>query len=151
MRDEDFLKTINQGTKYEQLTINHYLKRGFNISEFQPNIKKSEYDFKVIKGDKEQYIEVKSDNYAIKTGNIAIEYKSNNIDSGISITKAKYYIYYVINGNNYDVYKIPVVRIKKMINNNEFFKDIKCGYKYLSQCYLFKLSLFSKYKIFLKI
>ena len=151
MRDDEFAKVLKQGEKYEKLTIKHYQKRGFTISEYEPGTKKSEYDFKVQKGDKIQLIEVKSDRWGYKTGNLAIEFRSNGINSGISITKAKYYIYYIVNGNEYEVYKLPVRIIKQYIDERKYFRTIKCGHNYLSECYLFKINIFQKYKIKLKI
>lgn len=151
MLDKDFNELLNKSLIYEKLVIKNYKNRGFTIEDFNPGVKQSEYDFKAIRDDKIRLIEVKSDFIGHKTGNIAIEFKSNNILSGINITKARYYFYFIVNGDKYDVYKISVSKLKKMIKDKKYIRTVSGGYNCLSECYLFKLSLFKDNKINLKL
>jgi hypothetical protein len=144
MKDEDFKKLLEFGKKYESELLKYINYDNFKISD------KSAYDIKCYKNNIMTKYEVKADKWANKTGNICIEYKSNNILSGISITQAKYYaIFQLVNesNNKYILYMIPTKKIKDMIINKLYHRELKCGYNALSQCYLFKNNLFNKYII----
>jgi hypothetical protein len=142
MKDQDFKKLLEFGKKYESELLKYINYDKYKISD------KSAYDIKCYKNDKFTKYEVKADKWANISGNICIEYKSNNILSGISITQAKYYaIFQLINetSNKYILYVIPTKKIKEMIQNKLYHRDLKCGYNGLSQCYLFKTNLFNTY------
>jgi hypothetical protein len=103
----------------------------------------SSWDFYLRYGNDITYIEVKSDRYTSSTGNICIEFESNNIPSGISITTSDFY-FYMVEGEDC-AYLIPVNTIKKMIAKKLYHTKRKLGYKLLSNCYLFDRNLFYKY------
>jgi hypothetical protein len=133
-----FVNDLAWGKRYEQIAMDMI---GGNAIVC-PNGAFSDWDFKV---DDEAY-EVKSDRRAYKTGNLCIEYEHTNIPSGISISKATYYIYFVIRQDNtYDCYKIPVTEIKRIINT---FNPRKASCDNgNSHFYLVPTSYFNSYKI----
>ena len=93
--------------------------------------------------------EVKADRMACRTGNIAIEYMCNNVVSGISSTRAKYYIYFVINpdsnpSNIYDIYKIKTKVLKQLVGN---CRSVSGGDGNRSKMYLLKIKDILEYKI----
>ena len=63
------------------------------------------YDIEITKDNVVTTYEVKADRQAHTTGNIAIEFEYNNKPSGISVTRADYYAYYVVKPYNlFDLY-----------------------------------------------
>lgn len=137
-----FLNDLSFGKKYENLLAN-YLKPFYtSINKIEGKFK----DYDMICDDKIKY-EVKSDRLSIKTGNLAIEFKCNNKESGITATKADFYAYFIIkNSDEYDLYIIPTEDIKNKIKNKEFKRTVKGGDDWKSEMYLFDLSLFKNYK-----
>jgi hypothetical protein len=135
-----FIQCLKYGKQKEDIA-----KTFFDADEIvsAPDKKFSEWDFYLRYGDTNTYIEVKSDRYTSKTGNICIEFESNNKPSGISITTSDYY-FYMVEGEDCN-YLIPVDDIKMMIQQNMFHSKRKVGYKYLSHCYLFDRALFEEY------
>jgi len=102
----------------------------------------------MCKDDIETKIEVKSDRMAKKTGNIYIEYECNKKLSGISTSKSDIYVYYIINNDkDYNMYIIPTLELKEMIDAKAYFKTVKGGDKWASRGYLFKLCNLTKYKV----
>ena len=141
MKDKEWIKALKFGHKYELESLNYipYVKYELNNT--------SEYDIKTTtKKGKHNYYEIKSDRYIHKTNNICIEYMSNNILSGISITKSNYYIIFSIkNDVIVEVYKIPTKFLKKYIEKNTL--ETRClGYNKLSRCYLINKEVFKKFK-----
>lgn len=57
-------------------------------------------------------VEVKTDRTAHKTGNVAIEYASRGLPSGISTTKADYWAFVI--GDNKTVVFITIERLKEL-------------------------------------
>ena len=98
----------------------------------------AEYDF-CINGIS---YECKLDTNLAKNSTMFCEYKSRNLESGISITKADYYC--IKSVDNY--YIIPVKFIKDLIKTNEF-KTKHCGYKSYSSCYLIPSHHFIQFKL----
>ena len=70
------------------------------------------YDFKT--SDKIKY-EVKTDELSLKTNNLFIEFESYKKQSGISITKANYYIF----SDTIDYYLIETQKLKTILSNIE--------------------------------
>ena len=141
MKDEEWNKTLKFGNKYELEALNYIPYVKYELSN------KSEYDIKTTtKSGKHNYYEVKSDRYIHKTNNICIEYMSNGIYSGISITKANFYIIFSIKNDVIEeVYKISVKFLKKYIEKNNL-ETRYLGYNKLSRCYLINKDVFKKYK-----
>lgn len=137
-----FVKCLAYGKNGEKLAKTFFT----DVDEIvdAPNGKFSEWDFYVIKGNVKKYYECKRDTYTTRTGNILIEFESNNKASGISVTTADYYIYLVDGEEVY--YMIPVDVLKSMIEDGKYHKKQKGGYKWLAHFYLFKRELFEDYK-----
>ena len=98
----------------------------------------SDYDFSI----NDIKYECKLDTNLAKNSTMFCEYKSRNLESGISITKADYYC--IKSVDNY--YIIPTKFIKDLIKTNEF-KTKHCGYKSYSSCYLIPSYHFIQFQI----
>lgn len=63
-----------------------------------------------------QEIEVKTDKMFCKTGNVAVEYESRGKPSGISKTKAKYWVFILVDRDlkTESMVLIPTSRLKKI-------------------------------------
>ena len=87
----NFDKDLKDGLQAEE-EVKKLLKKHFNVggSDIE-TLDTKEYDIKIVS--KNLTFEVKNDLMAETTGNIAIEYKSRAKASGISVTKADYWIY----------------------------------------------------------
>lgn len=142
-----FRKDLEFGMKYELKSIMYYQDNDYDLI-IHSKTKVSQYDFIISKDDQEYKIEVKADRLAYKTGNICIEYEGKNKrKSGISITEADYYNYYIINDRaEYEFYIIPVNDIKEMIKDKLYHRKISVYYGN-SKCYLFKKEKFKKYLV----
>jgi hypothetical protein len=112
-----------------------------------PNEKFSDWDLKVYH-DHNKIItyEIKADKQALETNNLCIEYQNyKGGKSGISSSRADFWIFMCIDPiSGYHIYKISRKELIKMINNQEFDKQIivrDSGNK----CVLFSLSKFKKY------
>ena len=88
--------------------------------------------------------EVKSDRRAYKTGNLVFEYEHSDVPSGISITKADIWMYFVINGEAYTCYKIPIGEIHRAICTGKYKKS-SCD-NGNSKFYLVPASVFNAFK-----
>ena len=110
-----------------------------------------EYDFWFIKDDKITYVEVKSERYASITSNLAIEFEYKGKPSGISITKADYYVYYILHTMNGTV-QGDIKKEECYIIPTDVLKDVasRCriaqgGDGYNSKMYLVHKALLKKY------
>jgi hypothetical protein len=99
-----FHEDLAFGQKYEQIAISLLDGAGRGDICLPPPGKHSPWDFK----HNNNAYEVKADRRANSTGNLCIEYEHTGIPSGISITEAEHWIYFVIVPTGYMVYKIPV-------------------------------------------
>lgn len=87
----NFDKDLKDGLQAEE-EVKKLLKKHFNVGDSDiETLDTKEYDIKIVS--KNLTFEVKNDLMAETTGNIAIEYKSRAKASGISVTKADYWIY----------------------------------------------------------
>ena len=127
------------GNTYEKKAINYIKHESYKIMQG----KFKDYDIEFIKNDKIIKVEVKCDRLAMKTGNIAIEYKYNNSDSGINTTTAKYWIYFII-GSKDIVYKIPVKKLRKICPK---YRSVCGGDNKASLLYLIPINKLDKYII----
>lgn len=106
------------------------------------------YDVEITKDNVVTKYEVKADRQAYKTGNIAIEFEYNNKPSGISVTTADYYAYYIVKPYNlFDLYIIPVQTLKDKITASEYKRKVFKGGNVKSNIYVFGIDLFNQYKI----
>ena len=131
------------GNMYEQKLVDLLPKDSYIIKEgYFPY-----YDVEITKDNITKKYEVKADRYTYKTGNIAIEFECNNKLSGISITQADYYAYYIVKPYNiFELYIIPTQTIKDLINERKFKRSIYGGDNKKSKMYIFDLEKFAEYK-----
>ena len=142
----NFQECLKLGKYYELETLKHIK---YDTYEFSIG-KCKEWDIKTINNEVNTYYEVKSDLVAYKYGNICIEFNCSKKDSGITATTADYWVYYVIEDrklNKYKAYIIPTVELKQMIQDKLYTRIVKCGDGFNASCYLFKMTLFDKYKL----
>jgi hypothetical protein len=137
-----FSKDLALGQIYEKKLVEIMKFKDYEIMQG----KFKEYDI-IVKDNKIRRYEVKCDRLAIKTGNICIEYKCNGVLSGISTTTSHYYAYFILNGEDYELYIIPTSRIIKNIDRCLYNRRISGGDNYKSQFYLFSKNVFKDYKI----
>ena len=96
------------------------------------------------------YYEVKADRFAYKYEQFCIEYECNNLKSGIQTTTADYYGYFIIKPDlTYNLYIIPVIDIKEIINNNKYNCIKIGGDRKASKFYIIDFSHFTNYKVVL--
>lgn len=139
-----FVKDLELGNKYEKLLI-EYL--GYDDAKIMDGCFK-DYDIEININNTMTYFEVKADRLTHKTNNICIEFECSNKPSGITTTKANHYAYYeIIDETKYNLYMIPVSRIKKYIILNKYHRIINGGHNYNCKLYLFNKIIFSKYLI----
>jgi len=143
-----FRSDLKFGQKYEEIAIEELNNEGYQLVEKAPNKYFPDYDFIMSKNDINIKYEVKADKQAIKYGNFAIETESSGKASGLALTTAEYYIYYLINEDNTHIkYIIPVVILKQMIVDELYHRLIKRVYGTSKKLYLFKLELIEQYKV----
>lgn len=106
----------------------------------------SYFDYITVKDNVITLIEVKSDRWASKTGNIAIECISSGKASGIQLTQAHYWMYVVIDKEP-EFYKIPVPILKDLIQRQEYSEIKAVAENGKNICYLFDKNTFSQYRM----
>lgn len=144
MREADFQSILSYGKQGELMA-----KELFEYDEIAfTEGKVSEYDGYWVIGGEKVFFEVKRDKYMDKTGNICIENSSSGKPSGISTTKADFYLY--LNDAMNVAYLIDVPYIKKCIAKKLYLREINCGYKSLSKVFLFDAGVFKNYLIYTK-
>ncbi len=106
--------------------------------------KESNYDVILADGTK---VEIKVDDKAGTTGNIAIEYQGNwQQDSGLNSTEADQWLHFVAIDKGYDLYLFNVDELKAFIETNkEYVKSNGTGYS--TRFYLIPIKLIEKYKV----
>jgi len=136
----NFQNCLKFGNIYEKKLI-EFLK--LENYELAPKRVFSDWDIKTHDG---LTYEVKADRYTYKTDNFCLEYEGNKKPSGLSVTKAIYYAYYVVKPSGEDLYIIPVEDLKELINKNKF-NTRYLGNNNLSKCYLIPTKYFEKYLV----
>ena len=134
-----FTQDLLFGKKYEKESEKFLV---YETIEYAPDKKFSKYDFVTTLNGVVTKYEVKSDRLAYSTGNLAIEFMCNGVDSGVNATEADYYLYYVIKPDGYDLYKIPVEVLKKNLNG----RIVNGGDGYRSRMSLVNIVNFYDYK-----
>jgi hypothetical protein len=138
-----FKADLQFGQKYEDIFINQILGSPEGLD--RPSGKFSLYDFCIG----EEKYEIKADRQTHKTGNFCIETHCNGQASGISVTQAKYYGYFVVYPDGeYDIYNIPTRDIVGMLMDKKFSRSMKGGDGFRSLFYLFDKNLFEQYKVY---
>lgn len=135
-----FDKDLEFGEFWEYMVMSHF---NYDSVRKMPG-KFSAFDYICVKGNSIVLREIKSDRIASRTGNIVIEFKSRGKASGIDVTHADYWTYCVIgDGDDFDVYDIPVSFLKKAIKEQKF-TEIKWGGED-SFLFVFPITFFSSF------
>ena len=128
---EAFLKNVDKYHIYELIASEKIcLLNNTKLIKFNNDYR---YDFKT--SDKIKY-EVKTDELSLKTNNLFIEFESYKKQSGISVSKAHYYIFCDTN----DYYLIEINTLKTILINIENKKIVSTKDK-LTFGYLIKKQL----------
>ena len=131
------------GKKYER---NFVELIEYDSYRFPENDYHKEWDIEITKDGEITHFEVKADRRTFATGNICLEFAYNGEDSGITSTKADYWVLYVVNGDKTErIYLVPTEDLRKIIADELYHKTINCGDGWKSKCYLFKEEVFTKY------
>ena len=137
-----FKADLEFGHKYENIFIEKILNNPVGLE--RPSGKFSGYDFAI---GNDRY-EIKADRQTYKTGNFCIEFGCNGRPSGISVTQATHYGYFVVRpGGDYDIYTIPTSDILQMIMDRRYSREMRGGDGYKSQFFLFDKNIFEQYKV----
>ena len=144
---EKFDRDFQQGKYYEKKAIELFNYDDYHIAKRGCK----EYDFWFIKDGDKTFVEVKSERYASITNNLAIEFQYKGRPSGISITKADFYVYYILHTGNGTVkgdikreecYMIPTDELREIAKK---CRIVKGGDGYHSMIYLVHKALLKKY------
>jgi hypothetical protein len=104
------------------------------------------YDIKAKINNKIYTFEVKEDFTCERTGNVGMEFECRGKPSGISVSKADYYVYKIHSKHGIKFYLYNTSDLKRMIEDNQYFRvvnggDVGSG----SMNYLFKYDIFTSY------
>ena len=124
----DFEKDVRYARELE-VTVIGYVCENYGFSIVHRNFGKY-YDFKLKRcSDGAEFaFELKGDYQFAKTGNIAIEYESRLEPSGISVTRADYYIYHVFLEDDYSIdFLMPVGKLKNLVSEKKYTKIVNGG------------------------
>ena len=145
--NKKFRRDLSQGKYYEQKALDLFDYDSFHQSAGYCK----EYDFWFEKDNKRTYVEVKSERYASITSNLAIEFEYKGNPSGIDITKADFYVYYILHTGNGTV-RGDIKKEECYIIPTDVLKDVasKCriaqgGDGYNSKMHLVHKALIKKY------
>ena len=125
--NKKFKKDLKYGTTGEKIVAMYMAINGMSIVRDESTNTK-DYDIVMYspKADKNLYMEVKTDNYVDNendTGNIAIEIRYRGKPSGISTTKADWWIYYMPEISFNNLWMMECDKLKRSIKEN--IKDLK--------------------------
>lgn len=116
----NFQEDIETGEQGESFIKNFLISKGFI---FISDNKDNKYDLLMsYKGNQLKY-EIKTDVLLSEkrdTGNLVVEFESRNKPSGISVTQANYYVYYIPKLK--EIWNIKIDNLKLLIENNNFKK-----------------------------
>jgi hypothetical protein len=120
-----FQKDLEFGRYYE---IEFMKNIEHDIFEQSADDKKfSDWDLKVLHGDKITTYEIKTDRQALRTKNICVEYQNRyGLKSGLSASRADIWVFMLLDDHSmgYHIYMIPRRELRDMINRQEFDKQI---------------------------
>ena len=142
MGDYNFQKDLLRSKSGTRKIIKILEKSGYQfISEHDGK----EYDLKFHPPNSEKTIkiEVKEDFYCARSGNVALEFHSRGVDSGIAVSKADYYIYIIHTNKGIKRFIFKTSKLKKMIKDKKYFRTV-CGGDWKSNTYnyLFEYDVF---------
>ncbi len=127
--------------KTERQIADYLVSKGY---EFIDECNNADYDIrmKTPSGDVIT-IEIKEDFSCRKTGNVGLEYHCRGKPSGISVSKADFYLYKVHEPNGEkNMYIIKTSELKEMVENKLWFREVNGGDPGSNSLnYLFKLGV----------
>jgi hypothetical protein len=103
-----------------------------------------DWDIKLTHEGTTIYVEVKCDRKANETGNLAIEFECSGQPSGVSATKADYWVHFV-KGQPY-YYMIPIEDLKQAIQDKKYTRTVKGGDGWRANMYLFPMNVFNDFR-----
>tara|TARA_B100000900_G_C20548504_1_gene703697 strand:- start:380 stop:871 length:492 start_codon:yes stop_codon:yes gene_type:complete len=139
----EFKKDVNIGEDGEEIIKQLLLSKGFKFIRENRDYK---YDLLMSFGDRDISFEIKTDVYVDKnndTGNLVVEYECRNKPSGISVTQADYYVYYMPKLN--EVWNIHMDNLKYLIKNNNFYSATGGDEGSNTKMYLIRREYFKDY------
>lgn len=137
-----FKKNLLQGQIYEKKCLDYL---DYDNVEYPPEGKFKDYDLTIIKDNIRTTIEVKSDRQASITNNLCIECECSNKPSGISATKADFWIYFIVFPTYDECYKIPTNELKELVKGT---KKVIGGDNRLTKVYLLNKHKLQNYLIY---
>ena len=135
-----FEKQLKQGHKYELEALKYLV---YDEYEHDKGYNKY-YDLIITHNDIKIKVEVKSDRQASVTGNLCIEYEYNNKPSGLNITEAELFIYFIVYEDRDECYLFKTEELKKLCIGK---KQVRGGDGYKSKCYLLNKKYLTDYII----
>ncbi len=122
----NFEEDIVTGEQGEDFIKEFMINKGY---KFISDNKDNKYDLLMSFKNRKIKYEIKTDvllSPKNDTGNIVVEFESRGKSSGISVTEAEFYIYYIPKLN--EVWNIKMDKLKNLINSNNF-KEVIGGDK----------------------
>ena len=141
-----FGKDLTDAQKTETEIIRAIEKR-YGSKQVGEKGKTNAWDFEMFFPFKGTFsFEIKEDIRAKETGNIAVEYHCREKLSGISVSKADYYIYRIHQEAGIQHYIIETPELKRLIKSQFYWKKVVGGDPdSQTKMYLFKVDVFIKY------
>lgn len=141
--EKNFKKDINIGEDGEGFIKHFLIDKGY---KFISENKDYRYDLLMSYKDKKVTYEIKTDVYVSPekdTGNLVVEYESRGKDSGVSVTEADYYVYYMPKLN--EIWNISMQDLRKLIIDNDFKKVVGGDVGSNTKMYLIKRAKYKKH------
>tara|TARA_A100001391_G_scaffold88113_1_gene58369 strand:- start:3875 stop:4372 length:498 start_codon:yes stop_codon:yes gene_type:complete len=148
--NKKFKKDLEFGNAGEKIVAMYMAINGMTIVSDESGNNK-DYDIVMYspKADKNLYMEVKTDNYVDDnndTGNIAIEIRYRGKPSGISTTKADWWIYYMPDISSSNLWMMECSKLKRFIKENiQDLKVVKGGDNNWSELVLIPRKKYAQY------
>jgi hypothetical protein len=136
---------LEQGLYYERELLKYIKYDSYETSEDKGLF--LDWDIKTLYNNKEETYEVKSDEISSRTGNICVEYASSGKPSGITSTKADYWVNFSLFPTRYELHIIPIDILREMIKNKQYVRSCKGGTGMRSEMYLISKASLAGYKI----
>lgn len=117
---KNFSEDIKLGENGEEFIKNFLINKGY---KFIKDNKDYKYDLLMSYNNLEITYEIKTDvllSPEKDTGNLVVEFESRGKPSGISVTEADYYVYYIPKLN--EIWNIKMDDLRNLINSNNFRK-----------------------------
>tara|TARA_R100000664_G_scaffold34214_1_gene55122 strand:- start:2752 stop:3243 length:492 start_codon:yes stop_codon:yes gene_type:complete len=148
--NKKFKKDLKFGNNGEKIVAMYMAVNGMSIVSDESGDNK-DYDIVMYspKADKNLYMEVKTDNYVDDendTGNIAIEIRYRGNPSGISTTKADWWVYYMPDISHSNLWMMECDKLKRLIKENiQELKVVKGGDNNWSELVLIPRKKYAQY------